>query len=56
MTKIKICGVTTVEDAINCVELGADAIGLHLADTPRRVSLEQAVKIAEALPPFVSIV
>ena len=54
MTKIKICGVTTVEDAINCVELGADAIGLHLADTPRRVSLEQAVKIAEALPPFVS--
>lgn len=55
MTRVKICGVTTVEEALACVELGADAIGLHLADTPRRVTSERAAEIAAAMPPFVSV-
>jgi len=56
VTRIKICGVTTVEDAVAAVELGADAIGLHLADTPRRVTPECAAQIAAAVPPFVTVV
>jgi len=56
VTRIKICGITTVEDALAAVELGADAIGLHFAETPRNVSPERAEEIAQALPPFVSVV
>ena len=56
MTRIKICGITTVEDALAAAELGADAIGLHFAETPRKVTLEQAAEITAALPPFISIV
>lgn len=56
MTRIKICGLTTVEDALMAAELGADSIGLHLADTPRKITPEQAAEIVAALPPFVAVV
>ncbi len=40
---VKICGVTTVEDAISSARAGASALGVNLAvDSPRRVSLESA--------------
>jgi phosphoribosylanthranilate isomerase len=56
-TRIKICGITRVQDGIDAARCGADAIGLVFADeSPRRVSLAQAAKIARALPPFVSTV
>ena len=55
--RIKICGITRVEDGLAAVHLGADAIGLVFVDqSPRRVSLEQAVAIARALPPFIATV
>ena len=56
-TRIKICGITRVEDARIAVELGADAIGLvFYAPSPRSVGLEQARAIIAAIPPFVTIV
>jgi phosphoribosylanthranilate isomerase len=51
MTAVKICGVTSVADAISCVEAGADAIGLNfVASSPRCVSIELARQIVQALP------
>ncbi len=43
MTRIKICGVTTVADARFCVDAGADAVGVNfVASSPRRVDVETA--------------
>lgn len=56
-TRIKICGITRVEDARIAVGLGADAIGLvFYAPSPRSVGLDQARAIIAAIPPFVTIV
>jgi phosphoribosylanthranilate isomerase len=56
-TRIKICGITRVDDALAAVEAGADAIGLvFYPPSPRAVDLEQALAIRRALPPFVASV
>ena len=53
MIRVKICGVTTVEDAEFALESGADALGLNFVPgTPRCLDAAQAKEIAEALPPF----
>ena len=57
MIRVKICGVTTVEDAVLAAELGASAIGLVFwPASPRFVEIAQAKAIVAALPPFVSAV
>lgn len=49
--QIKICGVTGIDNALSCAELGADAIGLVFhPKSPRFVKDDQARKICHALP------
>jgi phosphoribosylanthranilate isomerase len=56
-TRIKICGITRIEDAADAVRLGADAIGLvFYPPSPRAVSLTQAKAIVKSIPPFVTVV
>jgi phosphoribosylanthranilate isomerase len=54
-TRIKICGLSREADVDAAVLAGADAIGLvFYPKSPRHVSLEQAVRLARLLPPFVT--
>lgn len=51
MTRVKICGVTRLADALHAARAGADAIGLNFYPrSPRCVSVEAAAEIAAALP------
>lgn len=56
MVRIKICGITSLRDALTAVEAGADALGFVFAPSPRRVTPEQAAAIIRELPPFVTTV
>jgi phosphoribosylanthranilate isomerase len=57
ITAIKICGLTSVENALEVAESGVSAIGLvFYPESPRNVSLDIAKNITESLPPFVSAV
>jgi phosphoribosylanthranilate isomerase len=49
MTRIKICGITDLDDARAAVELGAWAIGLIFADSPRQVDVADAERIGREL-------
>lgn len=56
-TRVKICGITRIEDAQAAVAAGADAIGLVFAEaSPRCVTPKQARTLADALPPFITVV
>jgi phosphoribosylanthranilate isomerase len=55
--RVKICGITSPEDAVAAVEAGADAIGLvFYAASRRAVSPDEAAKIAAAISPLVMTV
>lgn len=56
-TRIKICGITRVEDGLAAARAGADAVGLVFHQASRRhVDVARAHEIASALPPFVTVV
>ena len=50
MVYVKVCGITTPEDALAAAGSGADAVGLVFAESPRQLSVEDAREIAGALP------
>ncbi len=50
---IKVCGNTSLEDALLAVEAGADALGFVFAPSPRRVTVGQVAEIVPHLPPAV---
>ncbi|MCJ7813455.1 phosphoribosylanthranilate isomerase [bacterium] len=54
--KIKICGITLLEDAFMATALGADALGFVFARSKRHISLSEARKIISRLPAFVTAV
>jgi len=56
-TRVKICGMTRVEDVQAAARAGADAIGLvFYPPSPRFLSLDRACQLASEVPPFVSTV
>lgn len=56
-TRVKICGITRVEDARAAIDSGADALGLvFYSKSPRYVELSVAANIARTIGPFVTIV
>ncbi|MRI35011.1 phosphoribosylanthranilate isomerase [Endozoicomonas sp. OPT23] len=56
-TRIKVCGVTSVEEARAAVAAGADALGLVFYPASRRfLTVEKAREIALSVPPFITLV
>jgi phosphoribosylanthranilate isomerase len=56
MLRVKICGITSIEDASLAVRFGVHALGFVLAPSPRQVSPEAARDIVRRIPPLVQTV
>ncbi len=54
--RVKIEGIRSPADALEIAKMGADAIGLVFADSPRQVTVEQAAEIVKTLPPGVATI
>jgi len=55
MAKVKICGITNLEDALTAQEAGADILGFIFAESPRRIDIIKAAAIIDKLKPHIKV-
>ncbi|MFP4198801.1 MAG: phosphoribosylanthranilate isomerase [Halanaerobium sp.] len=53
-TMIKLCGMTRRKDIVYAVNIGVDALGFILAESPRQISLDRVRELTHNLPPFIN--
>ncbi len=53
MTPVKICGITSLDDALTCVKYGVSALGFVFAASKRQVTVEKVYQISRQLSPFI---
>ncbi len=55
-TRIKFCGITNKADALAAVDLGVDALGFVMSQSPRQISRQKAAEIIKLLPPMITTI
>lgn len=55
MVRVKICGITNIDDARAAMDLGVDAVGVIFAESKRRVSEKRAAEISRAVGPWIAV-